>query len=454
MAGRKEKLSGRPEPGGESPAGPAVLASGPSRESIPDATSHAVTRILDSGVRETQLASGVRILSERLDSVRSAAVGFWFRSGSAHEPRALAGISHLLEHMVFKGTARRSARELAFAIEGLGGSLDAYTSHEHTSFLARVPDGGLETAVDVLADLSFEPRLAEADLELEREVVLEEVARVEDTPDDLVFDLHAEFLFDDHPYGLPILGRPETVAGIGAADLRRLHQEAFRPSNLVVAAAGYLDHDSLVELVAERLPSVTRHPVPDVELPDRWGRGTRSETRPGGSQAHLVAGAPGVPWGDPLREATILVSTALGGGMTSRLFQRIREELGLAYAVFSWQGFYRKAGAVGAYLGTRVDSLDRARDALLAELRLLAEHGLSEREDQETRTQLRGQLLLALESPSSRMHRLAAIALQDEPYRSLEEVGRRIDAVTPAQIREACQQLHPDGLAVLELVPA
>lgn len=454
MAGPEEKLSGRPVPGGDDSAGPAVVASGPVRDATRNALSSAVTRVLDSGVCETLLPSGVRILSEQMDSVRSAAVGFWFRSGSAHEPRALAGISHLLEHMVFKGTARRSARELALAVEGLGGSLDAYTSHEHTCFLARVPDGGLETAVDVLADLSFEPRLAEVDLELEREVVLEEVARVEDTPDDLVFDLHAEFLFDDHPYGEPILGRPETVARIDAADLRRLHEEAFRPSNLVVAAAGYLDHDRLVELVAERLPSVARLTVPDVNLPARWGRGTRSEARPGGSQAHLVAGAPGVSWGDPLREATIVVGTALGGGMTSRLFQRIREEMGLAYAVFSWQGFYRKAGAVGAYLGTRLESLDRARVALLAELRLLAEEGLSEQEDQETRTQLRGQLLLALESPASRMHRLAATALQDEPYRSLDEVGRRIDAVTPAQIREACEQLHPDGLAVLELVPA
>jgi predicted Zn-dependent peptidase len=454
VAGRTEKLSERPVPGGEIPAGPAVVASGSPGAPAAEVSEAGATRVLDSGVRMTVLPSGARVLSERMDSVRSAAVGFWFRSGSAHERQALAGISHLLEHMVFKGTTRRSARELALAVEGLGGSLDAYTSHEHTSFLARVPDGGLETAVDVLADLSFAPRLAEADLELEREVVLEEVARVEDTPDDLVFDLHAEFLFDDHPYGAPILGRPETVAGIGVADLRLLHEAAFRPSNLVVAAAGYLDHEALVELVAQRLPAVDVHPVPELKAPARWGRGTRSEKRPGGSQAHLVAGAAGVPWSDPLREATIIVGTALGGGMTSRLFQRIREELGLAYAVFSWQSFYQKAGAVGAYLGTRIESLDRARDALLDELRLLAVNGLQQEEDRETRTQLRGQLLLALESPSARMHRLAAIALQDEPYRSLDEVGRRIDAVTPQQIREACEMLHPDGLAVLELVPA
>jgi predicted Zn-dependent peptidase len=381
-------------------------------------------------------------------------VGFWFRSGSAHEPGSLAGAAHLLEHMVFKGTTRRSARELALEVEGLGGSLDAYTSHEHTSFLARVPDGGLETAVDVLADLSFSPRLSGSDLELEREVVLEEIARVEDTPDDLVFDLHAEFLFGAHPYGAPILGRPDTVAGIGSAELQRLHRAAYRPSALVVAAAGRVDHEALVEAVGRRLP-VGRDAAPsEVTAPVEWGAGLRLESRPGGSQAHLVAGAAGVAWADPLREATIIVGTALGGGMTSRLFQKIREELGLAYAVFSWQSFYRHAGAVGAYLGTRVESRERARDVLIAELRRLAEEGLPQREDVETRTQLRGQLLIALESPSARMHRLASTALHDEPYRSLDDVDRRIREVTREQVREACRLLHPDGLAVLELVPA
>jgi len=413
-----------------------------------------VTRQLADGVHETILPSGTRILSERMDSVRSAAVGYWFRRGSAHEPAALAGITHLLEHMVFKGTERRSARQLALEIERLGGSLDAYTSHEHTSFLARVPDGGLETAVDVLSDLCFHPRLGASDLELEREVVLEEVARVEDTPDDLVFELHGAFLFDGHPYGDPILGRPETVAQIRRDDLVRQHEIGFRPSQLVVAGAGRLDHDRLVQLVEERLPDAETTETPDLAPPLSWGTGHRTEKRPGGSQAHLVAGAPGVAWGDPLRDATIVVGTALGGGMTSRLFQRIREELGLAYAVFSWQSFYRRGGALGAYFGTRAESLGRAREALLEELARLADDGLEPDEDAETRTQLRGQLLLALESPSSRMHRLASTALSDEPYRPLDEISRRIDALTREQIAEACRLLRPETLAVLELVPA
>lgn len=446
-------MIGRPVLGGGDSVRPAVSDSG--SRIAPGTDSESVgTRQLADGVFETILPSGARILSERMDSVRSAAVGFWFRCGSAHEPEALAGVTHLLEHMVFKGTERRSARQLALAIEGLGGSLDAYTSHEHTSFLARVPEGGLETAVDVLSDLCFHPRLDETDLELEREVVLEEVARVEDTPDDLVFELHGAFLFGGHPYGAPILGQPATVAGIRREDLVRQHQAGFRPSRLVVAGAGRLDHDQLVELVEERLPAVAGTAPPDLAPPRSWGVGHRTEKRPGGSQAHLVAGAPGVPWGDPLRDATIVAGTALGGGMTSRLFQRIREELGLAYAVFSWQSFYRRGGALGAYLGTRPESLDRARDVLFAELASLSEAGLAPDEDAETRTQLRGQLLLALESPASRMHRLASAALSDEPYRSLDEISRRIDALTTDQIDEACRLLRPEALAVLELVPA
>jgi predicted Zn-dependent peptidase len=439
----------RPVPGGFDPARPAARAS-----VLRPIESAAVTTELDVGVFETVLPSGARILSERIDSVRSVAAGFWFRSGSAHEPRELAGISHLLEHMVFKGTARRSALQLALEIEGLGGSLDAYTAHEHTSFMARVPDTELKTALDVLADLSFEPSLSADDLVLEREVVLEEIARVEDTPDDIVFELHGEFLFAGHPYGSPILGRRDTVSSIDAADLVRLHASIYRPAALVVAAAGRVEHEELVELVERQLPDEPGQEPRDVERPAAFGSGVREVSRSGGRQVHIVAGAAGISWADPLRDASVVVGTALGGGMTSRLFQRIREELGLAYAVFSWQSYYRTGGALGAYVGTRPESAGRARDALLSELRNLADSGLSEQEDEETRTQIKGQLLLSLESTSARMHRLAGTVLHDEPYRSLDEIAARIDAVTPGDLEEACSMLHPDGLAVLELTPA
>jgi len=439
----------RPVPGGIDPVRPAARAA-----AIRPIEFGAGTSELDVGVFETILPSGTRILSERIDSVRSVATGLWFRSGSAHEPPELGGISHLLEHMVFKGTERRSARELALEIEGLGGSLDAYTAHEHTSFMARVPDTELETALDVLSDLSFAPRLSADDLALEKQVVLEEIARAEETPDDLVFELHGEFLFGGHPYGSSILGRRDTVDAVDAVALRRLHSSNYCPAALVVAAAGRVEHEELVALVERQLPDEPGHGPRDVEAPDSFGRGFQRLTRPGGSQVHIVAGAPGMAWGDPLRDASIVVGTALGGGMTSRLFQRIREELGLAYAVFSWQSFYRTGGAVGAYLGTRPETADRARDTLLSELQVLADQGLSEEEDREIRAQIKGQLFLSLESPSSRMHRLAGTVLHDEPYRSLDEISARVDAVTRGEVGEACAMLHPDGLAVLELAPA
>ncbi|MGD8496034.1 MAG: pitrilysin family protein [Gemmatimonadales bacterium] len=411
-------------------------------------------RRLDDGVYRTRLPGGTEVWSERMDSMRSVAVGFWFRAGSAHEDVASAGIAHLLEHMVFKGTPTRTARELAAEIEDLGGSLDAYTTHEHTSFQARVPDEALATALDVIADLSFRPRLDPVDLALEREVVLEELARVEDTPDDLVFDLHAEFMFAGHPYGRPILGRQETVAAIDASTLQALHAAAYTPRNLVVAAAGRLDHDELVDQVAARLPGDPGRPAPRIERPERFESGLRSVVRPGGRQAHMVAGGAGVSATDPLRHAVTLVGTALGGGMGSRLFQRIREEMGLAYAVYAFRSFYLEGGHVGAYLGTRPETAATAREALFEELGRLAADGLTPEELSATRTQLKGQVVLSLESPGSRMYRLASLGLTGEPYRSLDRVMADVDAIGPAEARAAAELYDPAGLAVLELTPA
>jgi predicted Zn-dependent peptidase len=451
---------GRPVRDGSPPGVPAVRSSGPAQAGPGPTPPPAApgppsgTEELEPGVFRTLLPAGTVVLSERMESVRSVAVGYWFQSGAAHEPAGLGGTSHLLEHMVFKGTARRSAREIALAVERLGGGLDAFTSHEHTSFQARVPDTALETAVDVLADLSFSATLAPSDLDLEREVVLEEIARVEDTPDDLVFDLHADFLFPGHPYGAPILGTRESVEAITLDGLVALRDGAYRPAGLVVAAAGRVDHGRLVDLVAGRLRAEAGDPPRAIDPPAAHGRGMRRIERPGGRQVHLVAGGPGVSWADPLRDAHVIVSTALGGGMSSRLFQRIREDLGLAYSVFSWQSYYRGGGATGAYVGARPESARRARDTLLDELRALAAEGLPAGEDEETRTQLKGQLLLSLESPGARMNRLAGTVLHDEPFRPLDEIARRIDAVTGEQIRAACECLEPDGLAVLELAPA
>lgn len=411
-------------------------------------------RRLDERVWTTQLADGPQVLSECLEGVRSVALGLWFRQGAAMEKPEERGISHLLEHMAFKGTRSRSARELTLAVERIGGAVDAYTTHEVTAFVARVPYDALERAVDVVADLAFRPALRARDLAPERKVILEEISSLQDTPEELVFELHAQFLYGAHPYGATILGAPETIAAVNHTSLRRLHRASYRGGNAVVTAAGRVDHGELVELVRRLAPSgpaAGRQPLPPVR---QAAIGHRRVERPGGRQIHIVAGGVTVPYAHPLRHALVLVETAFGAGMSSRLFQRMREELGLAYNVYSFHTFHEHGGHAGAYVGTGPETAEEAREALLEELRRLAESGLTPSEIETTKEQLTGQLMLSLESPASRMRRLAGLALYDEPYRTLDEVAQRIAAVTEDEVREAAAYFHPDRLAVLELAPA
>ncbi len=393
------------------------------------------------------------MLSERMDSVRSVALGFWIRQGRVHEPDELGGVSHLLEHMVFKGTGRRSARELAWEIERVGGTLDAYTTHEATAFQARVPGEHLELAVDILADLAFDPLLRATDLELEREVVLEEIAALDDAPEEVAFELQAAFLYGGHPYGEPIAGTAETVGSLSLESLRRVHDTAYRPGRLVVSAAGAVEHERLLELLARHLPGDRRGVAPLASPAPEGLTGSRRVRRPGGRQTHLIAGSLTVPYRDPLRHAVVATSTALGGGMSSRLFQRIREELGLAYSVYSFHCFFAAAGHVGAYAGTRPETAEQAREILIQELASLAHEGLRDDELADTRAQLKGQILMSLESPSSRMHRLAGTALFDQPYRTVDEVAMDIDAVDRERTGTAARLFDPDRAAILELTP-
>jgi predicted Zn-dependent peptidase len=414
----------------------------------------APTERLDTHAYRTKLKGGPIVLSERMDSVRSVGVGIWFTQGRLHESEAEQGISHLLEHMVFKGTRRRSARELAFSLERLGGSIDAFTTHEATAFQARVPGHALAQAVDVLADLSFQPLLRARDLKPERHVIYEELAAIEDTPEDLVFELHASFMYDGHPYGAPIMGTRESIASIGRDALVDLHNSAYRSRRAVIAAAGHVDHGELLELVERFVPTdgLPRDPAQPERAVARAG--ARRIQRPNARQSHLVAGGLTVPYRDPLRYAIVLVNTALGGGMSSRLFQSIREERGLAYAVYSFHAFLAHGGHVGAYVGTSPDTSGEARELLLEMLRDLAENGLSAEEIAATKRELQGRLLLSLETPGARMNRLAGLALYGQPYRRLDEISERIEAITVEQVREAEQFFHPDHLAVLELCPA
>ena len=404
---------------------------------------------------ETVLGNGVRVLTERIPGVRSASVGVWVRHGAAHDSGAVSGASHLLEHLVFKGTHRRSAREIALSLESVGGSLDAYTSREHTGFQARVLDADLPLALDVLADLVREPTLREEDLALEREVVLEEIAEVEDTPDDLVFELHGERLWEDHPYGRSILGSADTVAGMPLQALRTLHERYYRGSNLIVAGAGNLHHEAFLADV-ERLfgtldagapPQPIAAPGPSRVGDERIERDT--------AQSHVVFGTALPPHADPARYGLILLSSAMGGGMSSRLFQRIREELALCYSVYTYQSFYREAGIGGVYVGTRPATEERAVEALREEMERVTREGLLAEELQQAKQQVKGQVMLSLESTSARLYRLTAFALHDEPFLGLDELLSHLDAVTGDDVAGlAGRYLRPDAHLIWRLGPA
>jgi predicted Zn-dependent peptidase len=364
------------------------------------------------------------------------------------------GASHLLEHLVFKGTHNRNAREIALALESLGGSLDAYTSREHTSYQARVLDEHLPLAVDVLADLVLNPLLDDRDLDLEREVVLEEIATVEDTPDDLVFELHGARLWGGHPYGNAILGTRATVSGMPGEGLRELHAARYSGKNMLVAAAGHVTHEEVVAQV-ETLFGGLEAGDPAPSLPETPGAPTGEDRveRPS-AQTHLVFGGRIPGHSDPLRYPLVLLSSALGGGMSSRLFQRVREELALAYSVFTFQSFYSTAGVTGVYLGTRPPFAQQAVDAVRDELEAVASHGLSSQELEQVKQQVKGQIMLSLESTGARLYRLAGFALHGEPFTTLDEILARLDAVAAEDVADVARRhFSPDGLFLLRLGP-
>jgi predicted Zn-dependent peptidase len=405
-------------------------------------------------MERSQLGNGIEVLSEHIPGVRSISAGVWVRQGGAHEGPGEQGVSHLLEHMVFKGTAQRSAHEIALSLEGLGGSLDAYTTREHTAYQARVLDEHLPEALDVLADLTMAPLLKDEDLTTEREVVLEEIAQVEDTPDDVVFDLHADGMWNGHAYGRPILGTAESVRAMPGDLLRELHASRYVGSNLVIAAAGNVRHEEFVERVSDHFGDVPEGesnrsvPVPEPSV--------RGDLRVGreSAQSHIVFGTSGPPHSSAERYALSLLSSALGGGMSSRLFQRVREELGLCYSVFSYQSYYRTAGVFGVYVGTRPATEEKAVEAIRTELSRVATEGLPEAEVEQTKRQMKGQVMLSLESTGSRLHRLASAALHEEPFKGLDGLLARIDAVSSEDISAVAKRYaDPGAHFVLTLGP-
>jgi len=394
--------------------------------------------------RLTTLDSGVRVVTEAMPSVRSIALGFWVRTGSRDEGHEQAGISHFLEHLLFKGTERFSSREIDEAFDAMGAEVNAGTGKETTSVFSRFLDGHLERAFDVLQDMVLRP--AYPDIESERQVVIEEIAMYEDEPQDKVHDVLAEAIFGDHPLGRPIIGRAEVVSSVPVPEIAAWHDGRYVPANMVVAAAGNLEHDRIVELVESAVggarPTPAPAPSPDGALPTL--RFFRKETE----QYHLCLGGPGIPRGDGRRFALRVLDTILGGSTSSRLFQEVREKRGLAYAVYSYVSHYADSGQVVMYVGTRPDNVAQALDVIGSELRRLHEDGISDEELERARENVKGRTVLSMESTLTRMNRLGSSVLMGVPLMTVDEVLAAFDAVTSEDVATLARDLYrPDRMS-------
>lgn len=403
--------------------------------------------------RVTVLEDGLTVVTESIDWVRSVAFGVWGKAGSRDELPGTEGVAHFLEHMFFKGSERRSAFQIAYELERLGGYLNAFTAKDHTCYFARVLDEHLPVAVDVLADMIQRPLFDPSEIEREKSVVTEEIRSAVDTPDDWVHELFLMDLYGTHPLAHPVLGSEETVAALDRDRLTGFVDRWYRPENLLVSAAGALEHDTVVGLVAEAfsaLPSgrvAARTPVPA----DGAG-GLRPHPREI-SQVHVVAGARSLAHGHPDRYALVVLMNLLAGGMSSRLFQSLREQRGLVYTISAISEFYEETGMTGFYLACAPENLDEALGLVRAELEGLGSGtGPDEEELRSAKEQLKGHLMLSLESTFGRMNRLAKGLLFEGRIRSLEETLASIEAVTSADlVRLAGEVLDPARLTTTML---
>lgn len=396
----------------------------------------------------TELAGGLRVLTEAMPGARSVSVGIWIGVGSRDETSAQAGAAHYLEHLLFKGTTRRTAAAIAEDFDAVGGELNAFTAKEHTCYYAHVLDTDLALAVDVLADVVTDATMAPADVEVERGVVLEEIAMRDDDPEDLLGELFDEAVFGAHPLGRPVIGSEESVRGLTRATLHDFWRGEYTTPRMVVAAAGNLAHDDVVELVAAALgaaaagangasPVAPRRPAAAV-LSGGPRLVLRSEDC---EQAHLMLGVPGLSRHDPRRTALTVLNTALGGGPSSRLFQQVREQRGLAYSVYSALAAYSDAGTFAVYAGCAPERLDEVTSVVRAVLSDVAAHGLTPTEVARAQGNLRGGLVLGLEDTPSRMNRLGRSELDHGRQRSVPESLDRIAAVTPEQVADLAAEL-------------
>ncbi len=390
------------------------------------------------------LESGLRLITESMPHVRSVSLGVWLTRGSRHESVDRSGIAHFVEHMLFKGTGTRSAEDIAQAIDSIGGQLDAFTAKEYASYYIKVLDEHLPTAVDLLSDIVMNPNLTAEDLDKEKKVILEEIKMVEDTPDDLVHELFTQHFWEGHALGRPILGSKETVESFTTDILRQYFRTSYVAPNLIVSAAGNIEHARVRDLIAgafEKLPS-TRAPFDDETprvLPQVTVRSKELE------QSHLCLGTNSYAQNHPDRYVSYIMNTVLGGSMSSRLFQNVRERRGLAYAVFSGLSAYRDAGNITIYAGCANEAVPEVVDVCVEELRGMKAAPVADAELRRAKDHLKGSLMLSLENTASRMSHLARQEIYFERHFSLDETLAGVERVTAADVTRVATDLFSNG---------
>ncbi|MDQ6649897.1 MAG: insulinase family protein [Actinomycetota bacterium] len=406
-------------------------------------------------IRRTVLPGGLRVITEAMPTVRSVAYGVWVGVGSRDEVDSLAGSSHFLEHLLFKGTRRRDALEIAAVMDSVGGEMNAFTAKEYTCYYARVLDADLPLAVDVVSDMVTSSLITGRDVESERGVILEEIAMHEDDPSDVVHDSFARAVYGDHPLGRPVLGSVDSITSLSRTSINGYYRRRYAGPSIVVAAAGNLDHASVVRLVkkafgaagllegdaAPKAPSRPAGAVPSF-------RGGVAMTRRPTEQANLVLGTIGLSRGDDRRFALGVLNNALGGGMSSRLFQEVREKRGLAYSVYSYASQYADTGLFGVYAGCQPAKVDQVLEICRDQLDQVAGKGITDEELARGKGQLKGSLVLGLEDTGSRMSRIGKSELVYGELLSVDEVIARIEAVTPEDIRAVAAEVLTQPLAL------
>ena len=430
------------------------------------ASTHRLNATGGGVITRTVLPGGLRIVTEAMPGVRSASVGVWVDVGSVDETPSVAGASHYLEHLLFKGTRRRTALDIAATMDAVGGELNAFTEKEHTCFYATVLDRDLALAVDVICDVVLDATVTAADVEVERSVVLEEIAMRDDDPSDLVYDDFSTNLFGDTPIGRPILGTVESIQALSRAQVAGYYRRRYHPSSMVVSAAGAVDHAQVVRLVRAAFaghldPDATSDPVRSGAASRRPGASRVGAARPSPArvgaarvaaarvgirpddteQANIVLGCLGLARRDERRFAVSVLSSALGGGMSSRLFQRVREERGLAYSVYSFASQYASTGQFGVYAGCQPAKSEEVLGLMRAELDDVATNGLRAEEVERGKGQVRGGMILGLEDPGARMSRIGKSELATGEILGVDDLLRRVDEVTVEEVREVAADL-------------